>query len=246
MKPSASLMDCVKKFLSREPLKNAYQIAVMDEEDLRVIVDDRESPENVVLVNEGTITMRGGDGLSALIREISPGTYRFHSVDTGSFQAVKGCLEEIDDRPTWILKRPPERIGEPQIEASPLTEEDALEISKYWGRSHMDSVAYITKRIRDAPAYGIRKDGELVAWSLTHRVTEDAMMLGFLHVKEQWRRQGLARAVTEALCQHALEYGLTPVVDIYHDNEASFLLAKSMGFEVIGENHWFSARVPEL
>ncbi len=235
-------MDSVKKFLSLDPLKNAYQIAMMDQDEVRIIADD--DPRNVVLVREGTITMRGGDGLTALIQKIQPGTYRFHSVDTESFDAVKGCLEDVDDRPTWILKRPPERIGKPEIPASPLTDDDALEISKYWGRSHMDSQEYISKRIREAPAYGIRKDGELVAWSLTHRVTEDAMMLGFLHVKEPWRRQGLARAVTETLCQHALEMGLTPVVDIYHDNEASFLLAKSMGFEVIGENHWFSGHIP--
>ncbi len=239
-------MKNIREFLHRDPLRNAYQVAMLEEEDVEIQVDDREKPRGVVLIRENTISMKGSrDALIGLLKELEPGEYRFHSVDAEAFEAAKMCVQNIDDRPTWMFKRGKDKFGEPDTEVVPVEEEDAELIGEYWGLGKRDSTEYVKRRIREGPAYGIYRDDELLAWSLTHRVTADAMMLGFLHVKEEWRRRGLAKAITERLCQDALELGVTPVADIFQDNEESLELATTLGFERIGEGHWFSGRIPE-
>ncbi len=238
-------MKSVEEFLRKDPLRNAYQISMLDEERVKILVDDMEEPKGVILIRESTISMKGDrDILVDLFFDVEPGEYRFHSIDAEAFEAAKVCVRDIDDRPTWMLKRERDKFGEPKMDVVPLEEDEAHEINEYWGLGESDSTDYIKHRIKNGPAYGIYRDSELVAWSLTHRVTEDAMMLGFLHVKEEWRRKGFAKAITEKLCQDALEQGVTPVVDIFKDNSESLELAYDLGFEKIGEGHWFSGRVP--
>ncbi len=237
-------MDAVKKFLRKDPLRNAYQISMVEEENVEVLVDDDKDPCGVILIRENTISMKGtSDALIDIFKKVEPGEYRFHSIDAEAFKAAKVCVQDIDDQPTWLLKRERNKFGEPGTETVPLKEEDAYEINEYWGLGERDSTEYIKRRIREGPAYGVYRDGELVAWSLTHRVTDEAMMLGFLHVKEDRRRMGLAKAITERLCQDALELDVTPVVDIFQDNRGSLELAETLGFERIGEGHWFSGSI---
>lgn len=238
-------MESIRRFLLKDPLRNAYQISMLDENGLKVITDDMEKPHGIILVREGTITMKGDkDVLLNLMERLEPGEYRFHSVDAEAFEAAAMYVQDIDDHPTWMLKRDRDKFGEPEMEVVPLEEKDAVEINEYWGLGERDSTEYIRYRIKKGPAYGIRQDGELVAWSLTHRVTDHVMMLGFLHVKEDWRRNGFAKAITERLCRDALELGVIPVVDIFKDNRESLELAYNLGFEKIGEGHWFSGRIP--
>ncbi len=238
-------MKSVRKFLRKDPLRNAYQISMLREEEVEVFADDKDEPKGVILIREGTISMKGDKGILVdLFDEVEPGEYRFHSIDAEAFEAAKVCVRDIDDRPTWMLKRERDKFGEPKMDVVTLEEDEAHEINEYWGLGESDSTEYIKRRIREGPAYGIYQNGELVAWSLTHRVTEYAMMLGFLHVKEEWRRKGFAKAITEALCQDAIELDVTPVVDIFKDNGESLELAYALGFEKIGEGHWFSGRIP--
>lgn len=237
-------MRNIRKFLQRDAIRNAYQISMLDADGVTVETDDMDDPSGVVLVLEGTVTMKGKKTtLVELLKRLEPGEYRFHSIDSQAFEAAKEVVEDIDDSPTWMFKRGSEKFEEPDVDVVPLPEDAAHEINRYWRLQGGDSTDYIRNRIRNGPAYGIYIDNELVAWSLTHRVTEDAMMLGFLHVKEEWRCRGMAKAVTERLCQEASELGVVPVVDIYQDNVKSLELAKTMGFEKIGEGHWFSGKI---
>ncbi|MGM0510583.1 MAG: GNAT family N-acetyltransferase, partial [Thermoplasmatota archaeon] len=178
-----------------------------------------------------------------LLKQVPEGEYRFHSVGPEGFRASEEVVKDIDDHPTWMFKRPQDAFREPEHETVELLEEDSEVIDQFWNLSGGDSTDYIEDRISNGPAYGIRRDGDLVAWCLTHHVTESAMTLGFLHVKEDWRGRGFAKSVTESMCQYALENGLIPVIDIFKDNEPSLDLAKSLGFQKIGENHWFGGEI---
>ncbi|MFW6064844.1 MAG: GNAT family N-acetyltransferase [Candidatus Natronoplasma sp.] len=237
-----SLRSLARDYLSREPVVNSYQLARLNEEETKVFLKDEGEISGVLLRKEGTITMRGSfEAMKELLVEnIKVGEeYRFHAVDPNSFRAVQELLEVEDDRPTWLCRREYERAREPDIEVEALQEEDALVINEYWGLSDSDSTDYIKERITKGPAFGVRKEGELVGWSLTHFVTEATMVLGMLHVKEDWRRKGLAKNITERLCLEAEEKDLVPAVQIFKDNEASISLASDMGFEIRADHHWF-------
>jgi len=237
------LRSTARGYLSREPVVNSYQLARLNEEETEVFLKDDMETSGVLLRKEGTITMRGCfEAMKELLAEnIKVGEeYRFHAVDPNSFRAVQEVLEVEDDRPTWLCRREYERAREPDIDVEALKEEDALVINEYWGLSDSDSTDYIKERITKGPAFGIRREGELVGWSLTHFITETTMVLGMLHIKEEWRRRGFAKEITEKLCLKAEKDGLIPAVQIFKDNEPSISLALDLGFEIRADHHWFN------
>jgi len=230
--------DHAKKFLDKEPLKNSYLIARLDDEERNIYIND--DPEAVLIESDGYISMRGHKkGMISLLSDLEENEYRFHAVDNVGYEAAEAVVQVENDRSTWFFKRPRKYFEQPVIEAEELSEDDAEEINKYWGLQGSDSTDYIAERIRKGPAYGIKRDGELVAWTLTHYITKDVLNLGFLHVKEDWRREGFAKAITEHMCKHAEKNDLIPVVDIFQDNKPSISLAETLGFQRISEHHWF-------
>ncbi len=231
-----------KDFLSREPIVNSYQIARLNEDVSEVFLKEDERLSGVLIIKDGTVTMRGSfKAVKELLDEhmIEDKEYRFHAVDPNSFRAAEQVLEVEDDRPTWLLRREYEEPIEPEIEVSRLKKKDADVINEYWGLSDTDSTDYIKHRIEEAPAYGVRRDGELVGWCLTHFLTDEAMVLGMLHIKKEWRRKGFAKALTEKLCLKADEKNIVPAVQIFKDNEPSISLASDLGFEIRADHHWF-------
>lgn len=236
--------QAARKFLSDDEIRNSYPIARLENEESTILLDDPENPKAVLIKMDHTVTMRGErEVLKGLLGSLDEGEYRFHSIDHRSFQACEEVLKNIDDHPTWMMKRPWEENEGPGYKIVELKEEDAEVIDQYWGLGPGDSVEYIKSRIQDGPAFGLRQDKELVAWCLTHYLTDKVACLGFLHVKEEHRRKGCAKAVTDAVCSWAEEKKLVPVVDIFQDNEESLSLADKLGFERIGENHWFSGEI---
>jgi 8-oxo-dGTP diphosphatase len=119
---------------------------------------------------------------------------------------------------------------------SRLRPSDAPLIARSWpyGRS----ADHILRRIRNGPGYCIRRKGKPVAWGLTH----DDGSMGFLHVVEACRGQGMARALTTALARRLLSVGVQPFMHIVTGNTASIRLTASMGFTRAGRFSWFGTR----
>ncbi len=232
-----------KEYLKQEPVVNSYQIARLNEDRSDVYINGAEDISGVLIISDETVTMRGcmTSGKKLIEDHLEEDKeYRFHAVDPQSFKAVEDFVDIKDDRPTWLMNRVYEKPKETEKEVEELKKEDSEMINEYWGLSETDSTDYIKRRIKNGPAYGIRKKDELVAWTLTHFITDEAMVLGMLHVKEGWRRRGFAKAVTEKMCKASEKRSLVPAVQIFKDNEASLSLADDLGFEIRGEHHWFS------
>ncbi|MEF8873548.1 MAG: GNAT family N-acetyltransferase [Candidatus Thermoplasmatota archaeon] len=235
--------ETAREYLSQEPVVNSYQIARLDDDRSDVFLDNENDPKGVLITSDGIATLRGDlDALQDFLEENleDDEEYRFHAIDPQSFKAVKEIVDVKDDRETWLLVRRYREPKEPKEKIDSLKEEDASVINEYWGLGGNDSTDYIKRRIKEGPAYGIRKEGELVGWSLTHFITDKVMVLGMLHIKEGWRRKGFAKAVTEAMCRESKKRGLIPAVQIFKDNEPSFSLAMDLGFEIRAEHHWFN------
>lgn len=116
---------------------------------------------------------------------------------------------------------------------SSLVPADARVITEH--RHHGRDPGHVRRLIRTLPGCGIRRKGRLVAWGLLH----DDGSMGFLHVIEEYRGQGLARAVTTALARRVLRLGQTPFLYIVKTNTPSIRLTESMGFTRGGEFGWF-------
>jgi GNAT superfamily N-acetyltransferase len=114
-----------------------------------------------------------------------------------------------------------------------LKPDDAKVIADHW--PHGRNVEYVRWRIASGPTCAIRRKRKLVAWAITHA---DGTM-GILHVRGEYRGQGMARSITTALAERCLMAGLRPFLYVVKRNRASINLTGSMGFRRHGAYCWF-------
>jgi predicted GNAT family acetyltransferase len=113
-----------------------------------------------------------------------------------------------------------------------LKPEDAATIAPLWANGRQKN--YIRWRISVGPTCAIRRQGRLVAWGATHSDGSMAM----LRVREEYRGQGMARAITYTMARRVMAWGLEPFLHINRNNAASIRLTESMGFERHGVYAW--------
>jgi 8-oxo-dGTP diphosphatase len=132
----------------------------------------------------------------------------------------------------------PAHVTFPQIShahIAPLSVNDAEYLYEHSLYQGVVSPAYIRDRIQQGVSAGIHKDGQLVAWAMTH----DDSAIGFLHVIEAYRRQGLAHELTVYLIHQLRQQGKIPFVHIEETNLKSIRLAMKLGFRKDRRVHWF-------
>lgn len=185
------------------------------------------------------------EALVVLLDSLESGKeYRFHAVDRNIADLIREKFDVFRDDPSWLYVLPKRTIrGEVRHEVTPLEPDDAEAINEYWNPGE-DSTAYIRSRIENGPAFGIRVDGELVAWDATHLETDNAVMLGFLYVKEAFRKKGFALSIATTMGNAVLQKFKTPICHIFKDNEPSIKLTEEMGFKRRGEQVWLRAAKP--
>lgn len=105
-------------------------------------------------------------------------------------------------------------------------------LEEYGGRG------YLAQRLEHGITAGIREEDGLRAWGILH---EDGT-LGFLRVRQELRRRGLAAAVVNFLVRRVLDAGLIPLGHISHYNRASLAIARGIGFEIAGKESWVRRR----
>lgn len=128
----------------------------------------------------------------------------------------------------------------PEVDApiTPLSVEDAEWIFQNGKYSEFTSPRYIREMIQKGPAIGIRQDGHLVAWVMTH----DDGAIGFLHVLPDYRSRGYAIALTCEMIRRVKRSGKIPFVHIEEENASSIRLAKKLGFEEERKVHWIKLK----
>jgi GNAT superfamily N-acetyltransferase len=117
-----------------------------------------------------------------------------------------------------------------------LRTEDAPRIARLWANGRQ--LNYVRWRISAGPSAAIRRNGSLIAWGATHADGSMAM----LRVLEEYRGQGLARAITYVLARRVITWGLRPFLHIHRNNKASISLCESMGFTRHSLCAWFGQR----
>lgn len=123
-------------------------------------------------------------------------------------------------------------------EIAPLNTEDAQYIYENAKYQAYTDIAYIADRIERGPALGLRREGRLIAWLLTH----DDGAMGFLHVLEDHRGRGLGRELTLAMIREIRALGQLPFMQIEEENAASLGLARKLGFVTDRRVSWLQRR----
>lgn len=125
-------------------------------------------------------------------------------------------------------------VSEPKHVVCKLSTSDAeyiYENSKY---KDFTSVEYIVERIIKGVALGIKENGKLIAWLMTH----DDGAIGFLNVQKEYRKKGYGHSLTMESIKELRKQGKIPFVHIEEDNIKSMNLAQKIGFSRYGKIHW--------
>jgi ribosomal protein S18 acetylase RimI-like enzyme len=137
----------------------------------------------------------------------------------------------------WLCYLPGDaRLPSPPASVQPLDPRDASTIQRFWPYADESSILYIRERIEGGITAGLRLGGDLVSWGLTH--TSGAM--GFLHVLEDHRGRGYAKAVTYRLVEEIRRRGETPFVYISVRNDSSLGLAAKLGMVRVEQVEWLA------
>ncbi len=119
---------------------------------------------------------------------------------------------------------------------TPLDVADAEVIQSSHAYGDFTDTDYVISRIKRGHHAGVRVDGELVAWAITH----DDGAIGFLYVKPEHRGAGYASDLTAFIIQELRTEDLAAYVHVEEGNQASTALVEKFGFVPDRRVRWFS------
>ncbi|XP_018793162.1 PREDICTED: uncharacterized protein LOC108971502 [Bactrocera latifrons] len=119
----------------------------------------------------------------------------------------------------------------------PLTLAEVEEVESVWLYKRKGTGHVLERNIKHNLSFGAynRHIGELCAWVLINELG----VIGFLYVKDNYRRQGLAEYLVTHLCHVLAKQGCDAAAHIVDGNTPSLKLFKRLGFEAIEYDYWF-------
>lgn len=132
----------------------------------------------------------------------------------------------------------PESVVMPEVKSQifPLEIEDATIIQSSHAYGEFTDLDYVTSRIKNGHHAGIKVNGDLVAWAITH----DDGAIGFLYVKPEYRGSGFGKDISTFIINILRSENLPVYVHIEKDNTASIKLVTKMGFVHDRTVRWFT------
>jgi len=125
-------------------------------------------------------------------------------------------------------------VPAPALEVSSISPADAEHIYTNSNYQTYISVPYIKEQIEQGPGIAYHYNDKLVGWVLTH----DDGAMGMLHVLDDFRRKGIAKALVVDLIRKIREAGRLPFTYVEPSNCASFELINGLGFVPDRAIHW--------
>lgn len=238
----------IKAWLDQDPVGNAFVIhrAFFEDQPATILVDHPESPDALVVLQEGSgrlaVTATKPDSAAQLLKQLPGGEYHVSSLDLELVPALSTVVEVELDQPAWLFRM--ERADfrpYKACETGAVLKQHAELIARLWGPDR-NAVEYVRSRIEKGPTAGVYVGDELVAWDMTHLLTDKVVMLGFLHVLEGYRGRGFAKTVCTAMCEEVFRMGRMPACHVYQDNEPSIKLTEAMGFRRVKRQSWATIR----
>ncbi len=120
------------------------------------------------------------------------------------------------------------------IKIERLNPEDSYSMFEHSNYKAFTSREYIEEQIKCRSGVAFRNAKKLAGWALFH----DDGAMGMLHVVENYRRKGVARALLVELCKMQRSQKRIPYTSVEPTNIASSNLVNSLGFVNTGAVHW--------
>lgn len=176
----------------------------------------------------GYLSGNSKNELGALVKRARPDISCFACIEQWMRPIVVMRRPVISELTTMRLYYPPTRpLPEGPFYTEQLCAQDIPAVCGYSHYAAYISRSYIEDRISRGFSACVRKNGQLVAWGLTH----DEDSIGNLHVLPEWRRHGYGRRIVASLMAQIREAGRIPVMNVEPSNTASLELARSLGFQ---------------
>ncbi len=240
-------LEAVRGFLDQDPVGNAVVWdRVFQTDDYEVHVD-RLPPAGLIAIRKATgpdhpnfIVLHASDPNTAgrLCELVPPGFTIFHVTEEFPLALLAARATEFHPRPAWLFRlEPHDLVDRPDDRVRPLEPQWAERVAKLW-EPDWPAEGYVRRRLETAPSAAVYEEGTPVAWGLTHMVTDKVGIIGMVHVVEDHRRRGLARAVVAAISRDLLRLGKIPALHAYTTNTASLALFPTLGFRKVKRQSW--------
>lgn len=240
----------VRSLLDADPVHNAVVWNRVFQQAGYEVYTDGDPPRGVLAVQRvrrpgrpNFLAMHALDSEAAgrLSEGIPSGGTVIHLTDEFPLALLAARAEEFRPHPAWLFRLDPADfvdVLDPQVR--PLTAEGARRVAKFW-EPGWPAEGYIRRRIEAGPTAAVFDGATPIAWALTHMVTDRVGLIGMVHVVEEHRRKGLARAVVAAVSRDLLANGKIPALHAFVENTASLALFPSLGFRKVTRQVWGDA-----
>lgn len=238
-------LEELEAFLRRDPLLNLYALGDLDPFFQPWCTfygwRGRHGLEAVALLYQGqalpALLALGPPPLDRLLEALAPSLPRrlYAHLSPGLERSLEARYE-VEHRGRFArmgLTRP-ERVLSLGATADRLAPEDLPEVVALYEAAYPEH--WFDPRMLETGRYfGLRRQGELTAVAGVHVFSRSfgAAALGNITTHPRWRRQGLGRRVTAALCADLLEDIDVIGLNVRQDNHGATQLYASLGFEVI-------------
>ena len=240
--------ETLRSLLSADPVRTAVVWdRVFQQPSYRHILTEGVPPKAVAALapsKRGTgptgVAIHAADRVAGerIIARIPPGPIFFHATEMHLADGLRGRAVSLEARPAWLYAVEEDDFVDLQRhDVRPVTADAASRIATLW-EPDWPSERYVRSRIEEGPTAGIYHGGALVAWAMTHFVTDRVAMLGFFHVVEGNRRQGYAKSVASALTREVLQRGRIAALHVYEENEPSLHLVEQLGYDRVTRQVW--------
>lgn len=175
--------------------------------------------------------------LQSIVKKLTPDDVNFAVIEDWMKPIITANKKILWDFETTRLYLPESVDIDyiPDEEIVPLKTEDSEYIYLNSHFNEYTPISYTATCIENGTSAGIYKEGKLAAWAITH----DDTAIGFLHVVDEYRQQGLAEKIMRFMIYKTREEGRVPFVHIEEANIPSMNLALKLGFVKDKSVHWF-------
>jgi ribosomal protein S18 acetylase RimI-like enzyme len=242
--------EAVRPFLERDPVGNAVTWDRALQQENYEVYAEGEPFEGVLAIQRARRADRpniialhaaNAEAAGALTALLPKGFTLMHLTEEFPLAVLEPRAADFHPLPAWLFRLDAKDfVDYPNPQVRSLEPSFAGLVARLWDPD-WPAEGYVRRRIENGPTAALYEDGDPIAWALTHMVTNRVGVIGMVHVKEGFRRKGLARSVVAAVSRELFQEGKIPALHAYVDNAASLSLFPTLGFRRVRRQVWGDA-----
>lgn len=169
---------------------------------------------------------------------LKKGDIEFCCVDDGTRKLVSNVRKEEWFDEAGLYAYPLKTVEKPRPSGFTVGRIDrkfVKIINDYYTYKSYGSKKTLLRKIDTRESSAAYIGDKIAGWSLIH----DDYAMGVMYVPDEYRRRGIAEAVSKDLMQKVINGGMVPFIQIAKGNAASESLSRKLGFVKTADVAWF-------